>query len=67
MQAGKTTPQQVTELVIGVAKDLSFAALTGITDDAKQHEFIFLPDTIPALHAHLIDLMRKYPGLSIQP
>ena len=64
MEALNTPPQQVAELFIGVAPDLSFAALTVVTQDAKRHEFIFPADTIKSIHAQLTDMMRKYPGLS---
>lgn len=64
MEAINTPPQQVAELFIGVAPDLSFAALTVVTMDTKRHEFIFPANTIPSIHAQLTEMLRKYPGLS---
>ena len=66
MEASKTGSQRVTELIIGVASDLSFAVLNVITEDTKRHEFIFPAGNIPVIHAKLTEIMDKYPGLSTQ-
>jgi hypothetical protein len=67
METGNTEARRVTNISLGVAKDLSWVGLNMMSDDGRQQKFIFSPAAVKALHDQLGQILQKHPGLGAPP
>src|ERR1700761_974411 len=63
MQTSNPDTKRATQMSVGVAKDLSLAGLSVVTEDGRQQQFLLPPTAVKALHGQLGQILLKTPEL----